>query len=161
LLAGVGRSGFPAPQASASSVAPRGCTDNRSCVAASGGKPAICRKDDGACVPLETDQCKVLAEPGDVENDTTVWLGAMFPISQPDRASYGQRAGKAIDLARRDFAETTGGVPSLSPGRPARPLAVVLCDDREDATRAARHLVDDVRVPAIVGFSRSKEVLDL
>jgi serine/threonine protein kinase/ABC-type branched-subunit amino acid transport system substrate-binding protein len=159
-VARAARAGHTAPAASGSSVH-HGCADNRACIAASGGKPAICRKDDGVCVPLETAQCKVLAGPHDVENDATLWVGAMFPISMPDPESYGPLSGNAVDLARRDFAETTGGVPSLSPGRAARPLAVVLCDDRENPARAAEHLVNDVRVPAIIGFARSKEVLDL
>ena len=106
-------------------------------------------------------ECKVLAGPRDVENDATVWVGAMFPIKGQDPESYGPRAANAIDLARRDFAETVGGVPSLSPGRAARPLGVVLCDDHESPARAAEHLVNDLRVPAVVGFARSKEVLDL
>jgi hypothetical protein len=46
-------------------------------------------------------------------------------------------------------------------GGPPRPIGVVACDDALDAHRAARHLVEDVGVPAILGFSRSKEVVDL
>ena len=36
-----------------------------------------------------------------------------------------------------------------------------MCDDAKDPARAAAHLVDDVRVPVILGFHRSKEVADL
>ncbi len=38
------------------------------------------------------------------------------------------------------------------PADPRRPLAVVACDDAGDPARVATHLVDDLRVPAIVGF---------
>ncbi len=139
----------------------KGCTQNRACVAENGGHPAICRKDDGVCVPLETSDCKVLAEPGDIENDATVWIGAMFPFRHPNPTHYGPRSANAVNLARIDFAETTGGLPPLGPDKAKRPIAVVLCDDQEHAHRVARHLVNEVRVPAILGFARSKEVLEL
>ncbi len=152
------------PQASpgAPAAASAGCATNRQCVQKSGGKPAICRREDGACVALASEDCRVLAEPGDVENDATLWLGAMFPERATDPASTGLRAANAVDLARRDFAKTTGGLLPVSPGGPKRPIGVVLCDDSVDANtrRAAAHLAD-VRVPALLGFARSREVLDL
>ena len=53
-----------------------GCTENSACVAASGGRPSICRRSDGACVALESEDCKVLAEPGEsVAADTSGWAG--------------------------------------------------------------------------------------
>jgi serine/threonine-protein kinase len=152
----------PAPAGSATAVvAPPGCTSNRACVAAGGGHPALCRKDDGVCVPLESVDCHVLAEPGDLQSDATVWIGAMFALSRADASTDSEPSMRAVDLARRDFVETTGGLPPARPGGPRRPIAVVACDDGADADRAAAHLVDVVRVPAIIGFARSKEVLDL
>jgi serine/threonine-protein kinase len=142
-------------------AAVHGCSTNHECLAASAGKPAICRKEDGVCVALESPQCRVLAGPGDVENDATVWIGAMFPVSNPKPLHYGPISGNAIELARRDFADTSGGLPPRRAGQPKRPLAVVLCDDGDDPVRAAEHLVNDVRVPAVLGFARSKEVFDL
>jgi ABC-type branched-subunit amino acid transport system substrate-binding protein len=139
----------------------RACSTNRECLASSAGKPAICRKEDGVCVALESPECQILAEPGDVENDATIWVGAMFPIRHPDPLHFGPMAQKAIELARRDFANTTGGLPPTRPGQPKRPLAVVLCDDHENAAAAAAHLASDVRVPAVIGFARSKEAFDL
>jgi len=141
-------------------AAPR-CTENRACVAGSQGRPAICRKSDGVCVPLESEDCKVLAEPGDVENDATIWIGSMFPLSGADAAAYGDGSRDAVELARRDFAETVNGLPPARDGGPRRPLAVVSCDDAREPSRAAAHLVSDVRVPVVIGFHRSKEVADL
>jgi hypothetical protein len=37
----------------------------------------------------------------------------------------------------------------------------VVCDDTKDAMRAARHLVEDVGVPAIIGFRSSAELIDV
>ena len=138
-----------------------GCTENRQCGVDAGFAPSICRKADGQCVPLTSPECVVLAEPGDAANDATVWIGAMFPFREPDPLHFGPRHANAVDLARRDFAETTGGLPPARPGGPKRPIGVVLCDDRASPERAAGHLVNDLRVPAILGFGRSKDVLDL
>jgi serine/threonine-protein kinase len=149
----------PKPRAP-DAAAPARCAGHRACVQANGGKPAICRADDGACVAIESEDCHVLASPGDVENDATIWVGAMFPQSGPDAALDGLDAMRSVDLARRDFAELATGLPPARPGGPRRPLAVVACDDAPNAARAAAHLVD-LRVPAILGFARSKEVIDL
>jgi len=151
-------SSSPAVSASASAAAPRECQKNIDCRAKG---EAICRKDDGVCVPLATDLCKVLASPGDIENDATVWIGAMYPVSEPDTTSYGPKARDAVELARRDFAEVSGGLPPVRPGAPRRPIGVVLCDDRKSPEPSAEHLVRDLRVPAVLGFALSKEVMDL
>jgi branched-chain amino acid transport system substrate-binding protein len=138
----------------------RGCAANAECMQQLGGKPAICRRDDGACVPLETAECKtLLKEKGDLENDGTIWIGAMVPQSGPNADDGG--FVKVIDLARRDFLSIANGVPGARPTDPPRPLAVLLCDDSGDAAVPAHHLVDDVGVPAIIGFNRSKDVMDL
>jgi len=138
-----------------------GCTSHRECTAANAGAASICRKPDGACVALASEHCKVLASPGDVENDATLWIGAMFPHGTPDPMHYGPQSANAIELARRDFAETTGGLLPARPGGPKRPIGVVLCDDLKVARPAAEHLVRDLRVPAILGFARSSDVLEL
>ena len=148
------------------------CETSRACVEANGGKPFVCRKRDagalgggassaGACVPLAMEGCEVLAEPGDAANDATVWIGAMWPVGEPDPLHYGPRSGNAIRLARRDFAETSGGLPPARAGGPKRPLGVLLCDDRTNAERIADHLVNELQVPAVLGFRSSKEALDL
>ena len=116
----------------------------------------VCRS--GACVPLASDDCSVLAEPGDVANPDTIWLGAMFPLSGADASAFVRANANAADLARRDFATMSGGLPSA---RGPRPVGLVMCDDAVDPARAARHLVDAIGVPAVIGFHRSKEVVDL
>ena len=52
-----------------------------------------------------------------------------------------------------------GGLPS--PGGGTRPIALLACDDNADARRAAGHLVNDVGVPAILGFYDSQELIAL
>ena len=136
------------------------CTSNAACIAAAGGAPSLCRKDQGRCVALTTDRCRLLADPTDLEDDTTLWIGAMHAVSEPS-STYGQEAMNFIELARRDFAGLTGGLPATAAGARPRPIGVIACDDHGDYASSAAHLVDTVGVPAILGFGRSKEVLEL
>jgi serine/threonine-protein kinase len=150
-----------AAAASASAAAgSRECEKNAQCTSAHGGGAWICRKDQGRCVSLESEDCKVLAEPGDVENDGTIWFGTMFPTTGP-KGPLGERGERAADLGRRDFMEMTHGLPSLSADGPTRPLALIACNDADQPQRSARHLADDVGVPAVIGFGSSQEVVDL
>ncbi len=148
------------PSVPVATPAPRGCTSNAACVKDAGGKAAICRRDDGACVALESAHCKIMADPGAVENDATLWIGTMFPMSGPDAVAWGTESVNAAELARRDFMTIARGIPSTTPGREPRPIGLVACDDESDALATARHLVD-VRVPAVIGFGSSQEVIDL
>jgi serine/threonine-protein kinase len=135
-----------------------GCSTNADC--AGGEGPAICRADAGRCVPLATGRCRVLADDAALARDDTLWVGAMYPITDP-HSSYGREAGQLVELARRDFQALTGGLPPSAPGGAPRPIGVILCDDADEYEASAAHLVDDVGVPAVLGFGRSKEVLDL
>jgi serine/threonine-protein kinase len=142
----------------------RGATPPRACAgpAACGrelGRPAICRTD-GTCVALESARCTLLAEPGDAEDARTIWLGMMFPTSGP-MGEVGSRFARAAELARRDFTQMTHGIPAASGVGAASPLGLVSCDEATDAEASARHLADELRLPAVVGFGRSGTVLDL
>jgi branched-chain amino acid transport system substrate-binding protein len=138
------------------------CATNRECIARLGG-PALCRHDTRACVPLESADCSIRAEPDDLANDETIWLGAIYPLSGPDAEDFGRAGANAFDLGRRDFREIAGGLPRRGSQGPARPIGIVLCDDARapgSARDAAHHLLD-VGVPAVVGFHRSEEAIDL
>ncbi len=153
-----------APPTSASAAAViKECTTNAECMHSHANAAWICRKDDWKCAALESADCKVMAEPGDVENDRTIWIGAMFPTTGPQAAAGGINSLRAVDLVRRDFVQMTHGIPPLTGDAPPRPLAIVACDDSKDNLRIgiAHHLVDDVRVPAVIGFASSQEVIDL
>jgi serine/threonine-protein kinase len=141
-------------------AASRACRSNAECTSAL-GVAAICRRDTAACVALGSDDCHVVAEETDVGNDATVWFGAMFPFVGEEARSFGEREFAAVDLARSDFAEMLRGTNARPGATGGHPLALLACDDATDASRAARHLVDEVGVPAIIGFRTSKEVIDL
>ena len=150
----------PSASASASASAVETCVSNAACIKKNGGKPSICRPSTGACVVLEHPHCQVVADPIEIENDETVWVGAMFPESVT-ASRYGTVARHDVELARRDFAKLVGGLPATKPGGKPRPIGVVACDDATDHADIARFLVDDVGVPAVLGFARSQEVLEL
>jgi ABC-type branched-subunit amino acid transport system substrate-binding protein/tRNA A-37 threonylcarbamoyl transferase component Bud32 len=146
--------------AAASALRSDRCSGNAACTRAS-GRPSLCRVDDGACVPLEAGRCTLLSEPNDATDDRTLWLGVMFPTTGPVAAHGGTRHMRAADLARRDFAGVTHGIPSSDGASPARPLAFVACDDAEDAAASAHHLANELRLPAVLGFKSSTTLLDL
>jgi eukaryotic-like serine/threonine-protein kinase len=143
----------PSPTTSTPSVASGACTSSRGC-----GSQSICRA--GACVTLPSDDCSIEVREQDVGDDATVWIGAMFPMRGPMADSF-DGAVRDVQLGRRDFLEVASGLPSPRAGSPPRPIGLVLCDDSVDPQRAARHLIDDLGLPAIIGFARSKEVSDL
>jgi ABC-type branched-subunit amino acid transport system substrate-binding protein len=139
---------------------PDGCRSSAECAAA-GGEPAICNAATGRCAVLGSEDCHVVAEASDVRNDRTVWVGAMFPLVGQDAQSFGKREFQAVDLARSEFAHMLRGTQAGPDAVAAPPLGLVACDDSVDAARAARHLVDDIGVPAVIGFRNSSEVIDL
>ena len=139
---------------------PPRCRSNGECTKTMGA-PSICRADRGGCVALGSDDCHVVAEANDLENGATVWFGTMFPLVGDEAQSFGTREFQAVELARSDFAQMLRGYGARSDVKGVHPLGVVACDDAVDASRAARHLVDDLGVPAIIGFRTSKELIDL
>jgi protein kinase-like protein len=134
------------------------CTSNAACSMA--GAPAICRPDVG-CVALRSPDCEPLADARALDSDSTVWFGSMLPRTGPDAAAFGERETNAVELARRDFAQIMGGTSATGALDRARPFGLLACDDAVDPRRAAKHLVEDVGVPAVIGFYSSGEAIDL
>jgi hypothetical protein len=102
----------------------------------------------------------VLAEPGDLQNDDTLWFGSMFALSGEFSDQTGRPDERAVDLARTDFARISRGLPSPDGIGVPRPIGVVSCDDARDPRGIASYLAD-LQVPAIIGFGSSEEVLSL
>jgi branched-chain amino acid transport system substrate-binding protein len=85
----------------------------------------------------------------------------MLPVTGEEGRSFGVKEQHAVELARRDFAQLMRGFRGSGAFGRVHPLGVVACDDAANTTRAAHHLVDDVRVPAILGFRSGAEIIDL
>lgn len=132
---------------------PNDCTAS-ACSAAHGGKPFVCGPHGGGCMPLESDDCRVLAEAGDAGNDETLWIGALY--RDPYAGGAVSRV-RAMDLARREMARA-GGLPPRTGSTRRRPVGLVLCATARDEVGAARHLAES-GVPAVVGFVRDIQTI--
>ena len=146
------------PTSTPAAPAPR-CVSARGC-SAELGKPARCRPD-GRCAALGSDLCTVDAEQAVIDDDATIWIGTMFPTDHKQKLyqEFGTSAQKATSLAMRELRSIAGGVVTRKGS--TRPVGLVACRDAEEPAKAARHLVDEVGVPAVIGFGSSKSVVDL
>jgi branched-chain amino acid transport system substrate-binding protein len=125
------------------------CQTNRNCIDKL-GVDAICHHDDRTCAPLLSQDCQKLhMDPGDLDRDPVV-LGILLPVTGPNAASM-VPPENAVELARREIQQAAEGLPPLAAGGKPRPLVFLTCTDDDDPIRAARHLSEVVRVPAIIG----------
>jgi hypothetical protein len=126
-------------------------------------EPAVCVQgpapDDAAsdalvrrCVQVTTPECPDLVAPdGDRRvPDDAILLGALMPFAGPQMVNTPPRLRSAVLAMEQINAAGVGGIPGPS-GTGNRRLAMVACDEATDLTRAAQHLVGDLRVPAVVG----------
>lgn len=149
----------------ASAPVPRAKT-NKQCTEAAGER-AVFVPATNSCAKLGSADCTVIE--GSTDDDNTILYGVLLAQTGASGASGIARANSAR-LAVREINEatrSTGGVPSPDACAPARPIALVVCDDNEDPAgnhdrkRAARHLVDELHVGAILGGSTSGSTTDL
>jgi serine/threonine-protein kinase len=138
--------------------APPECTGSSQCVAKNGGSPAVCH--EGKCALIENDACHASYEPGDLQRDDTVWVGAMFPLSGDD-AKSGQANRNAVELGRRDFAQASASLRGPDGSAPVHPLALVACDDSTGVESVTEHLTRDIGVPAVIGFGDPRSTVKL
>lgn len=139
------------------------CTSSMECV----GKGAyyVCRKEK--CQSLVNELCTTVytTQKDDKKaylDDTAVFFGSILPTVGGD-GEYGTLVEDAIKLAIDDFAKVNG-IPSATNGGSNRPLVLVGCHDGEDEDRtdeAAHHLIDDLGVPAILGYAFSGNTISL
>lgn len=135
---------------------PAACSVNKDCV--SFGETAICRKDTHRCVELTNELCASVY--GDYKNDEAVLFGSIAPTSGLDQ-TVGLPMLDAVLLAMDDFDDVTG-LPPAKGGTRRRPLALLQCDHQSDidiGVQAAKHLAEDVGVPAILAGVTSGETI--
>jgi serine/threonine-protein kinase len=158
--AGAGLSVAPPPR----------CTSHRECTRRHDGVPHVCRASDGTCAAIASVDCEPKMEPGDLDADDTLWIGALFPAQGPAAEAYGRMSLAGADFARKEIAQATAGLQGSGASLHVRRIALVACDDSADepnggpsprALRATHHLVDDLGVPAILGFRSGQEVVEL
>ncbi|APR84860.1 Branched-chain amino acid ABC transporter, amino acid-binding protein [Minicystis rosea] len=124
----------------------------------------VCRKTK--CVSLVNDLCTTVyttkKNAADAYlDDNAFFFGSILPTVGGD-ADYGTLVEDSIKLAIDDFAKVNG-IPSTT-GNTTRPLVLVGCNDGENEDRtddAAKHLVDDLGVPAIIGYAFSGNTISV
>lgn len=141
------------------------CTSSSECTAQL-GEPGYCRPS-GTCTrvlsaPNEdgTRDCYDVV-PKDVLSQDQVFLaGFMAPLRKGDLdASYGEPLLQGAALALEDI-RALNGFPGID-GPARRQLGMVVCHDNQNAVGVAHHLVDQVRVPAIIGPAFSQNTIDV
>jgi len=126
------------------------CETAADCETLNEGKPSICRADK-QCAQLTSADCSEVF--GDYKDPNAIVLGFLGPLVGAD-ASTGVPIHNGAKLALNEIAKNAVGLPG-GPGGATRPVAMVFCHDLDgpddDPYRAAKHLVNDVKVPAILG----------
>jgi len=126
------------------------CETSDECEQKNGGAPSICRSDTKTCAQLTSEDCAEVF--GDYKSPDAIILGFLGPLVGDD-ASTGVPIRNGAKLAFNEI-KNNGGLPGLEGGQP-RQLAMVYCHDldapEDNPYRAAKHLVTDVGVPAILG----------
>lgn len=127
------------------------CTTNAECSEL--GTPAICRKEDNRCVELLNNDCPLLlGETSELLDDDVIVMGVVAPSSV---STFGAQAERAVWLAQRDVSRNFKGLPAAAGSEGTRPVVFVACYEFNDPPngilRGGRHLVDDLRVPVVVG----------
>ena len=111
------------------------------------------------CVKLLSEDCEGIT--GDYSNNQAIFLGSLF-------STKGSTSNTSTNLPRQQSAalaieqiNAAGGVPDGSTSAHPRPLVMISCDESTNLVRAAKHLVDDLHVPAIVGPNTSQDTIDV
>jgi hypothetical protein len=129
------------------------CKTNQDCITANNNLPAICRKSDNKCVVLQTPECpNVIDTTNQVANDNTIVLGYMGCMNA---SAFCQQWEDELRLVQSQFnVSESKGIPAPN-GAPPRPVIYVSCNEfnvgANGLIAGARHLIDDLQVPIIVG----------
>jgi hypothetical protein len=126
------------------------CSSNAQCQAAHDGEPYICRTSDTTCQSLiltdpETDEtiCDILADPDDIANQNTIWIGASV--------IFAPGSNQGLELVRQDFNDLAQGLPPANAtSKERRPLAFVYCEADPTLEEGAKHLIEDLELPAVI-----------
>lgn len=122
------------------------CEVNSDCIVGHGMPNSICSADK-RCVSVLSPDCKeVLGAP--LERDPL--LVALLAHFSGTNSNYGDASKVSVQLALEDFKTITQGIPVGAENTP-RQISVLLCDEANDALRAARHVTDNLQLPVLIG----------
>jgi ABC-type branched-subunit amino acid transport system substrate-binding protein len=132
------------------------CRTHMDCLGRPDGA-AACVQPEGRCVTLKSAECPTIT--GALSTPDAIVLGSLFSVSGAQAATNLPRQRSAL-LALEEL-NSFGGVPGAKEGAPTRPLVMVSCDEASNLALASKHLVNELKVPAIVGPNVSQDVIDL
>jgi len=133
------------------------CSTNQQCTDKNGGAPYRCLPTSHKCAPLTSTDCpRVVGDKASLLNDETIFLGTSY-IPNID----GQLAEDGAELAISEInVALGGGLPSVRPGGPKRPLALLTCPAEPTTTglnslpgslRALDFVSNVAQVPGVIG----------
>jgi ABC-type branched-subunit amino acid transport system substrate-binding protein len=135
------------------------CVRHADCSVAS-DSPSACVLPEGRCVPLKSEDCSTITGTLIKANaPDAIIIGSLFSITGPQAMTNLVRQQSAM-LAVEEI-NRAGGIPGASGAGMGRPLVMVSCDEAVDLRRAGGHLVNELKVPALVGPNTSQDTLDL
>jgi len=135
-----------------------GCSASNECTARF-GEPSACV--DSQCVQLLTPECSEVWPPGALTQSNVMLVGFMGDLAAGKNA-YGTPTKEGAQVALEEIEKQANGLPPPS-NSPAlqRHLAMLICDHGSDPSAVARHLVNDAKVPVIIGDSYSSVTLKI
>ena len=124
------------------------CATAQECIDANDGAPSICQQ--GSCVQLTSQYCQTVVPESAIGDDNAIVLGWMGPL-QGDFASLGLKIERGAELALSEINANQNGLPAVTKDSQRRQLLMVACHDLDDLDAVTNHLVNKVKVPAIIG----------
>ncbi len=128
-----------------------GCTDHSQCALPDAS--VVCVTAEHRCAELRSDDCQTVT--GAIENGSVV-VASLFSTKGSQGATNLPRQNSAA-LAVEEI-NGYGGVPIAGA---KHKLVMISCDESTDLNRVAAHLIDDLKVPAIIGPNTSQDTIDL
>jgi hypothetical protein len=130
------------------------CSTTADCVAKYGAQDAHACIEFG-CRKLLSPECTSLS--GDWQSENALFIGVLddrsSPFAKVDKVEYYLESAR---LARKQIEDAATG-----PGKNPRKVVLVECDELMGAQAAAEHLVDDLRIPLLIGPSTSPAQLEV
>jgi hypothetical protein len=113
-----------------------------------------CIQPEGKCVPLLTQECARVT--GDPIDQDSILLGSILT------GEFRHSEAAILAVEEIGSAVAGGGIPRAGNQGKPRPLAMLSCTESSvDPLPAARHLIETLRVPAVVGPDIDENALDI
>jgi hypothetical protein len=128
-----------------------GCRTNKECQDSHDGEPYLCRQSDHTCQslilasedPMADNVCDILADPDDIANENTIWIGASV--------IFAPGSNQGLELVRQDFNKLAQGLPpATATSKARRPLAFVYCEADPTLDEGAEHLINTLQLPVVI-----------